>query len=96
MLADNEDLEGSDGPDVLIGDNGANSLFGHLGADTFIGKGGNDSIEAIDGHRDKAIDCGAGNDNVGRDPRPKADQLLRPGMAGGGWDVGVVSGNSRR
>ena len=73
VLADNEDLEGSDGPDVLIGDNGANSLFGHLGADTFIGKGGNDSIEAIDGQRDKKIDCGAGNDDVSRDrsdPQP--------------------------
>jgi Ca2+-binding RTX toxin-like protein len=73
VLGDNEDLEGSDGPDVLIGDNGANSLFGHLGADTFIGKGGNDSIEAIDGHRDKAIECGGGEDDVSRDrsdPQP--------------------------
>ncbi len=72
---DNEDLEGSDGPDVLIGDNDANSLFGHLGADTFIGKGGNDSIEAIDGHRDKAIDCGAGEDDAARDhsdPKPNS------------------------
>ena len=68
VLADNEDLEGSDGPDVLIGDNGANSLFGHLGADTFIGKGGNDSIEAIDGQRDKSIECGGGNDDVSKDP----------------------------
>ena len=30
---DNESLEGSDGPDVLIGDNGENSFLGHLGAD---------------------------------------------------------------
>ena len=76
-LGDNEDLEGSDGPDVLIGDNGANSLFGHLGADTFIGKGGNDSIEAIDGQRDKAIDCGGGDDDAGKDPSdPAAEQLL--------------------
>jgi Ca2+-binding RTX toxin-like protein len=73
VLSDNEDLEGSDGPDVLIGDNGDNSLFGHIGADTFIGKGGNDSIEAIDGQRDKAIDCGGGNDDAAKDhsdPQP--------------------------
>jgi len=75
VLGDNEDLEGSDGPDVLVGDNGANSLFGHLGADTFIGKGGYDSIEAIDGRRDKAIVCGGGNDDANRDrsdPKPSS------------------------
>ncbi len=75
VLGDNEDLEGSDGPDVLVGDNGTNSLFGHLGADTFIGKGGNDSIEAIDGQRDKAIVCGGGNDDANRDrsdPKPSS------------------------
>ena len=64
VLGDNESLEGSDGPDVLIGDNGDNSFLGHLGADTFIGKGGNDFIDAIDGQRDKAIDCGGGDDDV--------------------------------
>jgi Ca2+-binding RTX toxin-like protein len=73
VLGDNESLEGSDGPDVLIGDNRANSLMGHLGADTFIGKGGADTIEAIDGRRDKSIQCGAGDDSAGRDrsdPKP--------------------------
>ena len=72
VLADNESLEGSDGPDVLVGDNGDNSLMGHLGADTFIGKGGDDFIEAIDGQRDKQIDCGAGDDEAahdGKDPQ---------------------------
>jgi Ca2+-binding RTX toxin-like protein len=72
VLADNESLEGSDGPDVLVGDNGDNSLMGHLGADTFIGKGGDDFIEAIDGQRDKQIDCGGGNDEAahdGKDPQ---------------------------
>ncbi len=68
VLADNESLEGSDGPDVLIGDNGDNSFLGHLGADTFIGKGGNDFIDAVDGQHDKEIDCGAGKDEVQRDP----------------------------
>jgi len=67
VLGDNESLEGSDGPDVLIGDNSDNSFLGHLGADTFIGKGGNDFIDAIDGQHDKQIDCGPGNDEVVKD-----------------------------
>ena len=73
MLGDNESLEGSDGPDVLIGDNDDNSLLGHLGADTFIGKGGDDFIEALDGQRDQQIDCGPGEDEAvtdGKDPKP--------------------------
>jgi Ca2+-binding RTX toxin-like protein len=64
---DNESLEGSNGPDLLIGDGGANSFFGHSGADSFFGRGGNDFIDAIDGQRDKVIDCGGGNDEVVRD-----------------------------
>ncbi len=67
VLGDNESLEGSDGPDVLIGDNGDNSFLGHLGADTFIAKGGDDFIDAADGQRDKAIVCGGGNDEVVKD-----------------------------
>jgi Ca2+-binding RTX toxin-like protein len=67
VLADNESLEGSDGPDVLIGDNGDNSMLGHLGADTFIAKGGDDFIDAADGQHDKAIVCGGGNDEVVKD-----------------------------
>jgi Ca2+-binding RTX toxin-like protein len=73
VLADNESLEGSDGPDVLVGDDGDNSMLGHLGADTFIGKGGDDFIDAIDGQHDKKIDCGPGDDEVvkdGSDPAP--------------------------
>lgn len=69
VLGDNESLEGSDGPDVLIGDNGDNSLLGHLGADTLIGKGGDDFIEALDGARDKQIDCGPGDDDAIIDPK---------------------------
>jgi Ca2+-binding RTX toxin-like protein len=68
VLADDESLEGSDGPDTLIGDNGPNGLLGHLGADTFIAKGGIDYVDAIDGRRDKRIDCGGGNDEVLTDP----------------------------
>jgi Ca2+-binding RTX toxin-like protein len=66
--ASNESLEGSDGPDVLIGDDGDNSFLGHLGADTFIGKGGRDFIDAVDGRRDKSIQCGGGEDEVVKDP----------------------------
>ncbi len=69
VLGSNESLEGSDGPDVLIGDGGANSFLGHLGADTFIARGGADFIDAVDGRRDKQISCGGGNDEVVRDPK---------------------------
>jgi Ca2+-binding RTX toxin-like protein len=75
IQGNNESLEGSDGADTLTGDNGPNSFLGHLGADTFIGKGGEDSIEAKDGHRDKSIQCGGGNDEVSKDasdPKPVA------------------------
>ncbi len=64
---DNESLEGSDGPDVLVGDGGENSFLGHLGADVFLGKGGNDFIDAVDGKRDKQISCGGGGDDVVKD-----------------------------
>jgi Ca2+-binding RTX toxin-like protein len=67
VLGDNESLEGSDGPDVLVGDNGDNSLMGHLGADVLIGKGGDDFIDAADGQRDKQVDCGGGDDEVSKD-----------------------------
>jgi Ca2+-binding RTX toxin-like protein len=69
ILGSNESLEGSDGPDVLVGDGGANSFLGHLGADVFVGMGGNDFIDAIDGQRDKMIECGGGDDEVVRDSK---------------------------
>ena len=81
--ADNESLEGSDGPDVLIGDNGENSFLGHLGADIFLGKGGNDFIDAADGKQDKMICCGGGgDDDVQIGPRrPEPGRLLRADLA---------------
>ncbi len=60
VQGNNESLEGSDGPDVLIGDSGENSFLGHKGSDTFLGKGGADFIDALDGSHDKAINCGGG------------------------------------
>ena len=77
ILANNESLEGSDGPDVLVGDNGDNSMMGHLGADVFLGKGGDDFIDAIDGQHDKQINCGGGDDEVDQGRlRPFAVRLL--------------------
>ena len=73
VLASNNSLEGSNGPDVLIGDNGRNGFLGHSGADRFFGKGGKDYIDAIDGGRDKSINCGGGKATVLRDrndPKP--------------------------
>lgn len=67
VLPVNESLEGSDGPDVLVGDNDENSIMGHLGADVLIGKGGSDFIDAADGQRDKQINCGGGGDDVVKD-----------------------------
>src|SRR6187549_327641 len=67
VRADNESLEGSKGPDVLIGDNGENSFYGHVGADVFMGKGGSDFIDAADGQRDAAIICGGGDDEISVD-----------------------------
>ncbi len=68
VLSTNESLEGSDGPDVLVGDNGDNSIMGHIGNDTLIGKGGGDFFEALDGQRDK-IECGGGGDDFVKDPK---------------------------
>jgi Ca2+-binding RTX toxin-like protein len=55
-----EDMEGSFGNDVLIGDGGANSMLGQPGRDVFIGNGGDDVIDARDGVRDVSIQCGPG------------------------------------
>jgi Ca2+-binding RTX toxin-like protein len=55
-----EDMEGSFDNDVLIGDSAKNSLLGQPGQDSFYGNGGEDVIDARDGVRDLAIQCGAG------------------------------------
>jgi Ca2+-binding RTX toxin-like protein len=76
ILSTNEDLEGSEGPDKMVGDTGNNTLFGHGGADIFMGKGGSDTIEAIDDEKDKLLDCGPGQDKPASkdpvDPNPKS------------------------
>jgi Ca2+-binding RTX toxin-like protein len=54
----NEDIEGSFDYDVLIGDSGPNAMLGQPGKDRFYGRGGDDVVDARDGVRDKAIQCG--------------------------------------
>jgi hypothetical protein len=60
----------------MVGDSQNNTLFGHGGKDIFLGKGGSDSIEAIDGEKDKVLDCGPGADKGASkdpsDPNPKS------------------------
>jgi Ca2+-binding RTX toxin-like protein len=55
-----ENLEGSFGPDILVGDRRANNILGQPGADRIYGGGGGDDfIDARDGGRDAHIQCGA-------------------------------------
>jgi Ca2+-binding RTX toxin-like protein len=71
-----ENLEGSFGADILIGDGRANNMLGQPGADRFYGGGGADIIDARDGGRDIHIQCGAPGRRSGRalvdrsDPAP--------------------------
>jgi Ca2+-binding RTX toxin-like protein len=51
-----EKLEGSTGPDVLIGDNSANDLLGRAGNDVLNGRGGRDRCIG-GGGRDRASGC---------------------------------------
>jgi Ca2+-binding RTX toxin-like protein len=82
-----EDLEGSEGSDVLIGDESPNQILGHRGEDTYRALGGDDSVFANSGTRDRVIDCGEGTDRavidlaaVG-DPAPIGCESVREGAA---------------
>nr|MDQ3725364.1 hypothetical protein [Actinomycetota bacterium] len=44
ILGTVESLEGSWGPDVLIGDGAANTLLGRAGNDLLLGRGGEDRL----------------------------------------------------
>jgi Ca2+-binding RTX toxin-like protein len=66
----NEDMEGSFDFDVLIGDSGKNALLGQPGQDELYGNGGEDIIDARDGVRDGAIQCGRGT-YIQPPPEPK-------------------------
>jgi Ca2+-binding RTX toxin-like protein len=53
-----EDMEGSFGPDILIGNHRKNAILGQPGKDVFVGNGGDDVIDARDGVKDRSIRCG--------------------------------------
>lgn len=58
-----EDLEGTEGDDVLIGNGGANKLLGRGGADSLIGGAGDDRLDArYRGDEDRKLDGGSGHD----------------------------------
>jgi Ca2+-binding RTX toxin-like protein len=83
-----EDLEGSNGNDVLYGDEGVNQLLGHKGEDTYRALGGNDTIFANSGTVDKVIDCGEGTEDLAVideppviDPTPIGCERVRQGKA---------------
>ena len=68
-----EDMEGSFGPDILIGNGRANAMLGQPGKDIFIGNGGDDVIDARDGVKDVSIQCGRGHP-----ARPRQSRKRRP------------------
>jgi Ca2+-binding RTX toxin-like protein len=83
-----EDLEGSEGNDVLYGNEETNQLLGHHGEDTYRALGGNDTIFANSGTRDKVIDCGEGIADTAvidlaavGDPAPLGCESVREGAA---------------
>jgi Ca2+-binding RTX toxin-like protein len=82
-----EDLEGSEGNDVLGGDEGVNQLLGHKGEDTYRARGGNDTIFANSGTHDRVIDCGEGSEDTAVidlapiDPAPAGCERVREGAA---------------
>jgi RTX calcium-binding nonapeptide repeat (4 copies) len=61
-----EDIEGTGGADVLVGDEDNNQPLGRPGADSYFALGGDDSILANSGtpfdDPDPTIDCGEGRD----------------------------------
>src|SRR5829696_9222113 len=76
ILLDNEVLEGTNAADRLLGSNGPDTIWGREGNDVVIGGRGSDDLEgfagrdlidAVDGQRDRLIDCGSGRDRARRD-----------------------------
>jgi Ca2+-binding RTX toxin-like protein len=64
---------GGEGPDTLTGRAGPDRLFAGRGRDRLIAGNGRDRLHADDGDRDRAINCGLGDDIVfvdrGEDPK---------------------------
>ena len=73
-----EDMEGSFGPDVLIGNGRPNAMLGQPGKDIFIGNGGEDVIDARDGVKDISIQCGRGHPRVPAVPKTKHHKRVPP------------------
>jgi Ca2+-binding RTX toxin-like protein len=71
-----EDMEGSFGPDVLIGNAKANAMLGQPGKDVFIGNGGEDVIDARDGVKDDSIQCGRGHEAIPAVPATKHHKAI--------------------
>jgi Ca2+-binding RTX toxin-like protein len=78
-----EDMEGSFGPDVLIGNGRPNAMLGQPGKDVFIGNGGDDVIDARDGVADHSIQCGRGHPRVPGKPATKSHKAIKPILATG-------------
>jgi Ca2+-binding RTX toxin-like protein len=74
-----EDMEGSFGPDVLIGNGRPNAMLGQPGRDVFIGNGGDDVIDARDGVKDVSIQCGRGHPRIPAVPKTK-DHKRKPAI----------------
>jgi Ca2+-binding RTX toxin-like protein len=73
-----EDMEGSFGPDILIGNAKGNAMLGQPGKDIFIGNGGDDVIDARDGVKDDSIQCGRGHPRVPAVPATKSHKRIPP------------------
>lgn len=73
VIAEVEDLEGSNSADVFYGDGGPNQLLGHKGPDVYFAGPGEDSILANSGDADLAINCGADADEATVDRPEYAD-----------------------
>jgi Ca2+-binding RTX toxin-like protein len=78
-----EDMEGSFGPDTLIGNGRPNAMLGQPGKDIFIGNGGEDVIDARDGVKDDSIQCGRGHPRVPAVPATKHHKRVPPVPATG-------------
>jgi Ca2+-binding RTX toxin-like protein len=73
-----EDMEGSFGPDILIGNGRPNAMLGQPGKDVFIGNGGDDVIDARDGGKDDRVQCGRGHPRVPAVPKTKTHKRIPP------------------
>ncbi len=73
-----EDMEGSFGPDILIGNGRPNAMLGQPGKDIFIGNGGEDVIDARDGVKDISIQCAKGHERVPAVPKTKHHKRVPP------------------